>query len=165
MSSLKLSLTGLLALFLLNSCATTGGGGAAYDPQRSAKIAAEPAGNYWVGRRHVMPYTHLWGYIRKPGKSWSTSQLVIIDEKYKRQPDRLPEEYSGSGRMHGYDHNHEYHLQGYFSGETGYDPNSNLILPVFVLQDYTLVDPNPGYLFTPGEKFSPTRLPRPEPQP
>jgi hypothetical protein len=159
------SLLVLALALLLSGCAGTGAMSNAETRARAARIAAEPPGNYWIGRRYAMPYTHFWGYVRRPGKSWDSARLVIMDEKYKRQPDRLPETYNGSGRIFGFDHNYEYRLEGELNGETGYDPNSNLILPLFLLRNYTLINTEPGYLFVPGERFSPTRLPKPEPQP
>ena len=58
---------------------------------RNAEIAREPRGNYFVGRRYHVPATRFWGYLRQPGQTWRTAQLVIMDESSCRTPDRLPE--------------------------------------------------------------------------
>ena len=108
-----------------------------------------------------------WGYLRKPGEPWSESFLVIINEKNKTVPDRLPEimeseiEKLGDDptklkkvKRFGYDHNYEYKVKGSFSGSRVYDPNSNLVLREFILSDYELINPDPGWLFFPDEVYN-----------
>jgi hypothetical protein len=153
------------ALLLLVGCATTSS-----DPRaaqeianRRATIAAEPRGDYYMGRRFRIDRTHFWGYIRRPGESWDNARLVVLSEKFTRAPDRMPEIPSGMERAYGYDHNYEYRLWGHLSGRKVYDPNSNLILPEFVLQRYELINPTPGWLFKPGERFDGRHLLRNEP--
>lgn len=126
--------------------------------QRAAQIAAEPRGDYWVGRRWWTEGTRFWGYLRQPGQPWNQAKLVVFNESYKHQPDRLPEA-PESGLRHGYDHNYEYRIWGQFSGQVVYDPNSNLELPEFVLSNYELINANPGFLFQPGERYNPKVLP------
>ncbi|MCW0220626.1 MAG: hypothetical protein OJI67_20030 [Prosthecobacter sp.] len=129
---------------------------------RRLEIAAETPGDYFIGRRFSIERTHLWGYVRRPRQSWYESKLVMMNEKYMKQPDRLPEVPSGDGRAFGSDHNSEYRLWGYFSGRKVYDPNSNLALPEFVLQRYELKNSSPGWLFHPGERFNGKQLLRGE---
>jgi hypothetical protein len=130
---------------------------------RKLAIASEPAGDYYVGRRFRIDRTHLWGYVRRPGESWDRAKLVVMNERFHKAPDRLPEMPSGSGPAFGYDHNYEYRLWGQFSGRRIYDPNSNLILPEFVLQRWELKSASPGWLFKPGERYDGRRLLRGEP--
>lgn len=130
---------------------------------RRAEIAAESAGDYFIGRRFHIDRTHFWGYVRRPRESWDTSKLVIMNEKVKATPDRLPEGPSVSNDSFGYDHNYEYKLKGYYSGRRIYDPNSDLKLLEFVLQDYQLIKPKAGWLFKPNEKFNGSTLLRAEP--
>ena len=150
---------------LQTACVTTGGGsGSGPDPnhpavkRRAAEIAAEPPGDYWVGRRWWTEGTRFWGYLRRPGRPWSEAQLVMMNESVKHTPDRLQED-PASGPGHGFDHNYEYRIWGRFSGQQVYDPNSNLMLPEFVLQNYEVVSAHPGFLFQPGEQYNPKRLP------
>ena len=82
----------LLSLFM-TGCSTTG-----LTPQQAAQvesrrrlIAMEPRGDFYIGRRFYLPHTHFWGYLRSPGQDWSTSRLVIMNERYKNIPNRLPE--------------------------------------------------------------------------
>lgn len=131
---------------------------------RRAQIAAEPLGDYYIGRRFVIERTHFWGYLRRPRQSWDSSKLVVFNEKQCRTPDRLPEMPSGDGRAFGYDHNQEYRIWGFYSGRKIYDPNSNLFLPEFVLQRYELINPSPGWLFSPKDKFNGYQLLRSEPE-
>lgn len=130
---------------------------------RRAAIAAEPPGDYYIGRRFHIDRTHFWGYVRRPRESWNTSKLVIMNEKMKATPDRLPESPEGGGNAFGFDHNHEYRLKGYYSGRRIYDPNSDLKLVEFVLQDWQPINSSPGWLFKPNEKFNGNQLMRVEP--
>ena len=130
---------------------------------RRAAIAAEPPGDYYIGRRFHIDRTHFWGYVRRPRESWNTSKLVIMNEKMKATPDRLPESPEGGGNAFGFDHNHEYRLKGYYSGRRIYDPNSDLKLVEFVLQDWQPLNSSPGWLFKPNEKFNGNQLMRVEP--
>ncbi len=147
-----------LALLPLYSCET------AKDPRvvaRNAKIRQEPRGNHYIGRRYWVKGSRTWGWVRKPGQPWEKARLVVTNERYKKNPDRLPEfRRPGGGLTNGYDHNYEYRLNGYFSGDEVYDPTTNLILPEFVLQDYQLLDQEPGWLFSPRDRMGNERLPR-----
>jgi hypothetical protein len=104
------------------------------------KIAAEPPGDYFVGRRYFKPDFKFWGYVRRPGQPWSTSQLVMLNEENKLAPDREQMNF-------GSDNNYEYKLHGYFSGQTVYEPASNGFYPEFVLKSYELVSTNPPPIF------------------
>ena len=140
----------LISAAFLTSCA---------DPMLQAKlderhraIQSEPRGDWFIGRRYYIESTHLWGYVRKPGQPWDDSRLVIINEKYKRSPDRLPEIPTGTSPAYGFDHNREYRLWGHFSGQKIYDPNSDMFVPEFVLTKYEVQNESPGWLFLPNEK-------------
>lgn len=153
-----------LALALLPSCSTT-----TTDPMvavqleaRRAAITAEPRGDWFIGRRYHIPRTQFWGYLRRPGQSWDQSRLVIFNEHQTVQPDRLPEE-PAAGNALGYDHNFEYRIFGHFTGDTVYDPNSDMFLPEFKLSSYQLITDKPGWLFNPNERFDGRRLLRHEP--
>ncbi|MEZ5327200.1 MAG: hypothetical protein R3F19_19290 [Verrucomicrobiales bacterium] len=115
-------------------------------------------GSDWVGRRYVTRQTRFWGYVKKPNEPWSRARLVIMNERHKHVPDRLPE-LAMDGRGQGYDHNYEYRLKGTFSGNEIYDPNSDKVLPEFVLEDYELINKNPEQLFAPNHQYSPFQLP------
>ena len=103
---------------------------------RNAEIAREPRGNYFVGRRY---------------QTWRTAQLVIMDESACRTPDRLPE-YTGNPR-YAYDNNYEYRVYGKYTGKYGYEPNSNLRLPIFKPTRFEVANTTPGWLFKPSEKY------------
>lgn len=119
---------------------------------RNAVISQEPRGNYFVGRRYYVPATRFWGYLREPGQSWRTAKLVIMDESKVLNPDRSPE--YGPEKRYSSDHNYEYFVYGKYTGKYGYEPNSNLRLPIFRMTDYKLVNKEPGWLFKPSEKYS-----------
>ena len=103
-------------------------------------IAAEPPGDYFIGRRYFKPNFKFWGYVRQPGQPWSTAQLVMLNEKQKLAPDR-------ERLSFGSDNNYEYKLWGNFSGQTVYEPASNGFYPEFVLKKYEVISTNPAPIF------------------
>ncbi|MGZ5024730.1 MAG: hypothetical protein ACXWBS_07680 [Chthoniobacterales bacterium] len=106
----------------------------------AARIQAEPPGDYYIGRRYFKPVYKFWGYVRRPGQPWSTSKLVMLNEKQKLAPDRAQNSF-------GIDNNYEYKLYGEFSGETVYEPASNGFYPEFVLKNYELISTTPPPIF------------------
>ncbi|MGC4014186.1 MAG: hypothetical protein QM755_06645 [Luteolibacter sp.] len=135
----------------------TGNMGGPTQEERAAKIASEPSGDFFYGRRYYVHKTRFWGYVRKPHESWSRAKLVFFDESQKTNPDRLPEN-GPDGQRYGFDNNYDYRIRGYFEGKTWYEPNSNQFLPVFKLTGYEVVDRNPGWLFRPDDRYDPTRV-------
>lgn len=163
----RVLLSSLLCLLsmLLTGCETT-----ALSPQaqlqvqtRQRLIAMEPRGDYYIGRRFHIPHTHFWGYVRSPGQSWDQARLVIMNERYAKIPNRLPEEPLDGTEAYGDDHNREYHLWGRYTGRRVFDPNSNMALPEFELRRWELFNESPGFLFQPGERFNGKQLFRAEP--
>lgn len=150
----------LLPLLLLIGCATPGGGGPEVEA-RNRQIAQEPLGDYWIGRRVAGMHTRFWGYIRRPRETWDKAQLVVFNEREKLAPDRLPELPPPGQKGFRYDNNREYRLKGYLTGRMVYDPNSNQILPEFMLKDYEEINASPGFLFHPREKKDAFGIPRP----
>lgn len=125
--------------------------------QRRAEILGEPRGNYYIGRRYVLPQMKFWGYLREPGAAWETAKIVLMDESATRVPDRLPEE--GEGLSWQYDHNYEYVIRGGYTGKTGYDPISNFQIPIFRPTAFELKKRDGGFLYLPGEKPKAGQLP------
>ncbi len=150
----------LVALFL-TSCASSKFS-SEQEATRRAAIAAEPRGDHFVARRFYIDHTHFWGYVRRPGESWDRSKLVIMNERYCKIPDRYQELASG-GLRYGFNHNYEYQVWGEFTNRKIFDPNSNMVLPEFMLRSYKLVNERPGYLFKPKERFNGAQLLRSEP--
>ena len=130
----------LAGLFLLAACETVPQGIQQARRQMAQRIAAEPPGNYFIGRRYYKPYFKFWGYVRRPGQPWNSAVLVMLNEQYKLAPDRAELKF-------GADNNYEYKLYGYFSGDKVYEPASNTIYPEFVLKRYELVSTNPPPIF------------------
>lgn len=145
----------LVVLGLLPACTTV------EPPEvtaRNAAIAAEPRGDYFIGRRYFVDTTRFWGWVRQPGQSWETARLVIMNESRCRTPDRLPEEPTDGGLAHGFDQNREYRLEGRYTGRGVYDPNTNLFLPEFELHSIRLINETPGFLFRPTERYLPAAV-------
>ena len=139
-------------VLLFPSCRSTGESPAL--AARQADLRAEPAGDYWIGRRYFVTgpqgTTRFWKYVRRPGQPWEKAKLVIMNESNRKIPDRLPAA-PEHGPAHGYDQNYEYRIAGHFPGHECYDPNSDLILPVFRATHYDLITPQAGFLFTPSD--------------
>jgi len=136
------SLQFFLGLFFLAGCGTTEPSGIQQvRVDAAAKIAAEPPGDYFIGRRYFKGSVFkFWGYVRKPGQPWNTAQLVVLNEKEKLAPDR-------ETRTFGSDNNYEYKLKGFFSGQTVYEPASNGFYQEFVLKGYEVISTNPPPIF------------------
>lgn len=120
--------------------------------ERESSIATEASGDFWIGRRWHTKGTRFWGYVRRPHQPWSQARLVMLNESQKLAPDRFPEA-GGSEKSNGFDHNYEYQLWGRFTGDTVYDPNSNLMLPEFKLSRFEQINSDPGYVFEPWERY------------
>ncbi|HEX8281525.1 MAG TPA: hypothetical protein VF551_09115 [Chthoniobacterales bacterium] len=130
----------LASAFLVAGCASQPQGIQQARVDTAARIASEPPGDYYIGRRYYKPVYKFWGYVRKPGQPWSTSKLVMLNEKQKLAPDRAQ-------NAIGSDNNYEYKLYGDYSGDTVYEPASNGMYPEFVLKNYELVSTTPPAIF------------------
>src|SRR5215217_2711311 len=134
------SLNLFLGAFFVAGCASEPQGIQQARIQNAARIQTEAPGDYYIGRRYFKREFKFWGYIRRPGEPWSSSQLVMLNEKQKLAPDRAQNSF-------GSDNNYEYKLYGYFSGDKVYEPASNGIYPEFVLNNYELISTNPPPIF------------------
>src|ERR1700758_1698178 len=133
--------SGLLAAIFLAGCQTTEMQGIQQAKiQVAQRIAAEPPGDYYIGRRYFKRDYKFWGYVKRPGQPWSTAELVMLNEKQKLAPDRAELKF-------GEDNNYEYKLFGNFTGDKVYEPASNSIYPEFVLKGYELISTNPAPIF------------------
>ena len=149
----QLSLVGnlLLGTLFLAGCETVPQGIQQARIEMAQRIAVEPPGDYYIGRRYYKPDYKFWGYVRRPGQSWTTAQLVMLNEKQKLAPDRERLEF-------GSDNNYEYKLYGYFSGDKVYEPASNKVYPEFVLKGYELISTNPVPIFKSQIRGTPTPM-------
>jgi hypothetical protein len=139
----------LIGGLFLNSCQTVPQGIQQARIEMAQRIAVEPAGDYYIGRRYYKPDYKFWGYVRRPGQPWTTAQLVMLNEKQKLAPDREQLEF-------GNDNNYEYKLYGDFSGDKVYEPASNSVYPEFVLKGYELISINPAPIFKSQYRGTPT---------
>ena len=151
----------VFAVFGLCQCNPMGGqgqlmGGPTIE-ERTIAIANEPTGDFYYGRRYHVDKTRFWGYLRKPRQPWRTAKLVMLRQDKLRVPDRLPED-GPKGQRHAYDQNYEYRIEGYYTGRKAYDPNSNQILPEFMLTGFELRDQDPGWIFSPEDRYHPKKV-------
>ena len=138
----------LVALLAVSGCETTGSTAARPDPRVATMIAAESPGNYFVGSRYYKKDYKMWGWVRRPGQPWSSAQLVMLNENSKLAPDRA------AGTL-GIDNNHEYRLQGRFTGGKVYEPASNDFYPEFVLTGHELLSSAPPMIYTDRRALDP----------
>jgi hypothetical protein len=136
----KRALPVLSFILLFAGCATVPQGIQQAKIEMAQRYAAEAPGDYYIGRRYYKADFKFWGYIRKPGQTWSEAQLVMLNEKQKLAPDRERLDF-------GSDNNYEYKLYGYFSGDKVYEPASNGFYSEFVLKNYELISTNPPPIF------------------
>jgi hypothetical protein len=139
------------AALLLVGCETTEDQFTQSQTLLNRTIAGEPPGNYFVGRRFYRKNFFFWGYIRQPRQPWSSAKLVMMNEQKMLAPDR-------QANKAGFDSNFEYRLQGYFSGQTVYEPASNSFYPEFVLTSYKLISEHPPQIFREAKALDPDRL-------
>ena len=140
-----------LAALFQNACTTI-------DPDEPARAAmnasirAEQPGDYFIGRRMYKSDYKMWGWVREPGKPWTTARLVMLNEQTKLAPDRE------AGKL-GTDNNYEYRLSGRFSGDTIYEPASDRFYPEFILTGYELINTKPtGIYITKRQEDSDIRI-------
>ena len=138
----------LLGAFLLAACQTTP---PPPDPARiamNAAIRSEAPGNHFFGRRMHKKDYKMWGWIREPGQPWKAAKLVMMNEQRKIAPDRA------AGKL-GTDNNHDYRLEGCFSGDMVYEPASDRFYPEFVLTGYELLRTNPPSIYIVDRQLDP----------
>jgi len=139
------------AALLLAGCATTVDRFTQSQAILNQTITAEPLGNYFIGRRFYRRYFFFWGYVRQPRQPWSSARLVMLNEQKELAPDR-------QANVIGTDNNWEYRLNGYFSGQTVYEPASNSFYPEFVLLGAEVISKNPPEIFRNPEAHNIDRL-------
>lgn len=106
----------------------------------NAAIRAEQPGNHFFGRRMFKKDYKMWGWIREPGRPWSTAKLVMLNEQKTLAPDRA------TGTL-GSDNNHEYRINGRFTGDTVYEPASNKFYPEFEALGFELLSTTPAPIY------------------
>lgn len=159
-STIRIILLGAVCCLLTQCGSSSMGSGNLGGPtveERNAKIASEPTGDFFYGRRYFVEKTRFWGYVRQPRQSWNRAKLVMFREDKKQAPDRHSEN-GPVGQRYGHDNNTEYRLRGYYTGQQAYDPNSNQFLAEFMLTGYEVTDRQPGWLFRPDDRYDRLRI-------
>jgi hypothetical protein len=130
-----------------HGCQTLAEQSAAREAMNQA-ILQEAPGDYFIARRFWKQDYKIWGWVRSPGKPWSTAQLVMLNEQKMLAPDRARNDI-------GFDNNYEYRLTGYFSGDGVYEPASDTIYPEFVLTGCELRSMSPTMIFRDRRSIDP----------
>ena len=137
--SLRILALALGAVVVLPGCESIDTGAASRAAMNEA-IRKEPPGNYYIGRRMYKVEYKVWGWVREPGKPWSTAKLVMLNEQRVLAPDRARSKI-------GSDNNYEYRLTGYFSCDTVYEPASNGFYPEFIFLGAEVKSTNPPNIY------------------
>ena len=146
-----LAFIAVTAALVLSGCQTVEDEFSLSQAATNQAVANEPSGNYFVGRRFYRKNYFFWGYIRQPRQPWSSARLVMLNEQRMLAPDHQV-------NKPGFDNNNEYRLQGYFSGQTVYEPASNSFYPEFVLTGYRLISDHPPQIFRDPKALDADRL-------
>src|SRR5436305_14191667 len=77
----------LLGAAFFGACETVPQGIQQARLEMAQNIAAEPAGDYFIGRRYYKSDYKFWGYVGRTGQPWSTAEVVMLNEKQKLPPD------------------------------------------------------------------------------
>lgn len=137
-------LAAALLAAVLTSCRTLEDPSSARDDAArtamNAAIRAEQPGNHYFGRRMYKKDYKMWGWVREPGRPWTSAKLVMLNEQKVLAPDRA------AGTL-GIDNNHEYRLEGRFTGDTVYEPASNKFYPEFELLGHELLTTSPAPIY------------------
>jgi len=89
----------------------------------------QPAPAWWYARREYSPdYMH-WGKMRRPDASAKDEKYILLNEDQCRAPHRSQGGVSS-------DNHREYRFYGYFMADRGYEPASDELCPIFVLQKW-----------------------------
>ena len=114
----------------------------------NAAIRSEAPGDHFIGHRMYKSDYKMWGWVREPGKPWTTARLVMLNEQSKLAPDRE------AGKM-GSDNNYEYRLRGRFTGDTVYEPASDGFYPEFLLTGWELLATKPTGIYITNRQEDP----------
>jgi len=145
MKKIYLSLCVAFAFALMTGCqttdsttGTTSSPGTAGAPKIGMKLTDDPkrsvpVGTEFVGQRYFSEKFMYWGFVRPEKDAWGKSTRIVMLREEVPAPDRAP------NGPRGRDDGTIYLLKGYFSGEIAYEPKSDLMLDVFVLQGYEVV--------------------------
>ncbi len=90
---------------------------------------------WWYARREYDPNYMHWGKMRPLDSSVNTEKWVLLDESQCKAPHR---QLSRAGA----DNGREYRFFGYFRRNPGYEPASDEVVPVFILQKWEPVYKN-----------------------
>jgi hypothetical protein len=104
---------------------------------RQDQVEKPPVVEEFIGHRFVEETGGGWGWVMKPGQKWKNDAVWITLKETPpliKAPDRTMPKRDA-------DQNYEYKLWGYFAGFEAYDPSTNEMLPVFVLDHYEVIGP------------------------
>ena len=114
----------------------------AWDRERGVSDADLPTPEWWYARRDYDPNYMHWGKMRHPDAASRSEKWILLNEDQCKAPHR------SLGRVSA-DNGHEYRFYGFFMHDRGYEPASDELCPIFVLQRWELLNSPKGQAPTP----------------
>lgn len=124
---LATTLLGLAGCETVKKSSAAGGSGKGWRTSRQAREPDLGTPEWWYARREYDKNYMDWGKMRHPDAEPRWEKRVLLVEDECKAPHR------GLGRA-GADNGREYKFYGYFKEEKGYEPASDELCAVFVLQ-------------------------------
>lgn len=130
----------LLAVILVTlvGCQTTRSKGGfskkanTWDRKRGITDDDLPTPAWWYARRDYDPNFMHWGKMRHPDAKMKSEKWVMLNEDQCKAPHR------SLGRTSA-DNGREYRFYGFFMEDRGYEPASDQLCPIFMLQKWELI--------------------------
>jgi hypothetical protein len=156
-------LLGIVILGLVG-CKTTGSRGGyakkanTWDRKRGISDSDLPAPDWWYARRDYNSNFMHWGKMRHPDAAAKSEKWVLLNEDQCKAPHRRLARVSA-------DNGREYRFYGFFLEDRGYEPASDQLCPIFVLQKWELLSSPKGQAPAAVDSDEAANNPPPPPKP
>ena len=126
-----------------------------WDRKRGLSDSDLPTPEWWYARRdYNSNYMH-WGKMRHPDSAAKSEKWVLLNEDQCKAPHRRLARVSA-------DNGREYRFYGFFMEDRGYEPASDELCPIFVLQKWELLSSPKGEAPPVAEEAANPPPPKPE---
>jgi len=132
-----------IVILALVGCKTTGSRGGfskkanTWDRKRGISDSDLPTPEWWYARRDYNSNFMHWGKMRHPDAPTKSEKWVLLNEDQCKAPHRKLAKVSA-------DNGREYRFYGFFMEDRGYEPASDQLCPIFVLQKWELLSAPKG---------------------
>ena len=127
-----------------------------WDRKRGLSDSDLPTPEWWYARRdYNSNYMH-WGKMRHPDSAAKSEKWVLLNEDQCKAPHRRLARVSA-------DNGREYRFYGFFMEDRGYEPASDELCPIFVLQKWEMLSSPKGEAPPVAEEAANPPPPKPVP--